>query len=64
MRDSLSRLREGVAYYRTPSAAAEKKVKEGGKVKGNKLTLILEISSHLVGVAFIMVAMENYVLLP
>ena len=52
-----------MAYYRTPSAAAEKKVKDGGKVKGNKLTLILEISSHLVGVAFIMVSMENYVLL-
>ncbi|CAI8013266.1 Nucleoporin NUP188 [Geodia barretti] len=47
LRDSLTRLREGVAYYRPPCPASEKKIRDGGKLKGNKLTLVLEISSHL-----------------
>ena len=51
LRDALPRLKEGVAYYKPPSPASEKRIEDGGTVKGNKLILVLEISSHLVGVA-------------
>ena len=52
VRDFLPQLQEGVAYYRLPSSAAERRLREGGRVKGNKLLLVLDISSHLVGGAF------------
>ena len=52
VRDFLPQLKEGVAYYRAPSSAAEQRLKAGGRVKGKKLLLVLGISSHLVGVAY------------
>ena len=47
--DFLPRLQGGVAYYRPPSAAAEKRLRESGRVRSKNLPLVLDISSHLVG---------------
>ena len=47
--DFLPQLERGLAYYRPPSLAAERRLREGGRVRGKKLLLVLDISSHLVG---------------
>ena len=48
MKSYFPQLKRGVAYYQKPSSEAEKRLKASNKVKGKKLTLVLDISGHLV----------------